>query len=321
MKTPVCDSGEGAAGRANAGAGERPRAATSAQSAERQLLADGSIELTSGLTSIAAAKDLLPAGMPVFVPSLPKRPITGSLETLQLLRQSGFDPVPHLAARRLTSQAELQGFLARAVSEAHVRKVLLIGGDVETPEGPYDSAGDVLRSGLLQAAGIAAVGMAAYPEPHPRISRSDLDNSLAEKIDLSTKIGLAPFVVTQFSLDPRKSVDLCAVLRRKFPDLPVFVGIPGPTSAIRLLRYAKFCGVGASLRALQTMGLKAARIGDRAVAEEQLQALADYGIGSNIRGVHLFSFGGFEESAEWIAGKLGSGSNDAAGTAGKNEDE
>jgi methylenetetrahydrofolate reductase (NADPH) len=125
-----------------------------------------------------------------------------------------------------------------------------------------------------------------------------------------TRSRLEPFVVTQFSLDPEMPVACCARLGRMFPNLPLFVGIPGPTSKAKLLRYATFCGVGASLRALQGIGLKAKRIGDPAVADQQIRALAEYCIErdqSQIQGVHLFSFGGFCESAKWIRERTGSG--------------
>lgn len=273
---------------------------------QQRLVTGGSIELTSGVDSIDAAEGRLPPGTRVFVPSLPKRALTENLATLKELKRRGFEPVPHLAARRLRSAAELQQFLETAVREAAVNKVLLIGGDVETHDGPFASAEDVLRSKLLQEAGINAVGVAAYPEPHPRIDEAELERSLAVKVDVMRQTGLSPFVVTQFSLNPEKPVELCRHLARDFPDLPLFVGIPGPTSMTKLIKYARFCGVGASVRALKTMGLKAARLGDRAASDQQLRALAAYCVEHGkaaVRGVHLFSFGGFRESVEWMSEK------------------
>ena len=305
VKTPVPDSPDHPleAGDVDGGL---PADATALKSMQQRLVTGGSIELTSGLDSVDAAEGRLPTGTPVFVPSLPKRPLKENLATLKALKQRGFEPVPHLAARRLRSAAELQQFLGTAVREAAVNQVLLIGGDVEIHDGPFASAEDVLRSGLLQEAGINAVGVAAYPETHPRIDEAELDRSLAVKVDLMRQTGLSPFVVTQFSLDPKKPIELCGHLARKFPDLPLFVGVPGPTSVTKLIKYARFCGVGASVRALKTMGLKAARLGDRAASDEQLRTLAEYCLGhgkATVRGVHLFSFGGFPESVEWMSEK------------------
>ena len=306
MKMPDADSPDDPPEAGDTDDGGRTADAAALKSMQQRLVTRGSIELTSGVDSIDAAEGRLPAGTPVFVPSLPKRPPKESLATLKALKQRGFEPVPHLAARRLRSAAELQQFLGIAVREAGVNKVLLIGGDVKTHDGPFASAEDVLRSGLLQEAGISAVGVAAYPEPHPRIDEAELDRSLAVKVDLMRQTALSPFVVTQFSLDPEKPVELCRHLARKFPDLPLFVGIPGPTSVTKLIKYARFCGVGASVRALKTMGLKAARLGDRAASDQQLRALAGHCVEhgkATVRGVHLFSFGGFRESVEWMSEK------------------
>jgi methylenetetrahydrofolate reductase (NADPH) len=275
---------------------------------ERSLIRNGSIELTSGIESIGAATGLLPAAMPVFVPSLPKRPITGNLEALSALKRNGFEPVPHLAARRLLSREELQKFLDVAVREIGVRTIFLIGGDVDTCSGPYESAEDVLRSGILQDAGIASVGIPGYPEPHPRISDTELERSLLAKVELMARAGLDAFVVSQFSLDAGRLVAFCGQMRRRFPNLPLFAGIPGPTNVAKLMKYAKVCGVGASMRALKSMGLKAVRIGNRATSNQQVRALAEYCLNhsqSPVRGVHLFSFGGFRASAEWIGERTG----------------
>lgn len=306
MKTPVSDSLDHPLEAGDIDDGGRTADEAALESMQQRLVIGGSIELTSGVDSIRAAEGRLQAGTRVFLPSLPKRPLSENLATLKELKRRGFEPVPHLAARRLRSIAELQQFLGIAVREATVNKVMLIGGDVETHDGLFASAEDVLRSGLLQEAGINAVGVAAYPEPHPRIDKAELDRSLAVKVDLMRQTGLSPFVVTQFSLDPGKPVELCGHLARNFPDLPVFVGTPGPTSVVKLIKYARFCGVGASVRALKNMGLKAARLGDRAASDQQLRALAEYCVKhgrTTVRGVHLFSFGGFRESVEWMGEK------------------
>jgi methylenetetrahydrofolate reductase (NADPH) len=281
---------------------------TALQAMQRRLLSNSSIELTSSIASLDEAGKLLPAGMSVFVPSLPNRPITGALEVIEALKGSGFDPVPHLAARRLPGSRELRDFLRAAVSEAGVRSVLLVGGDVDTSHGPYDSAEAVLRSGVLQQAGIASVGVAGYPEPHPKIPESVLEESLANKVKLIGESGMDVFIATQFSLDPAKLVAYCAKVGERFPEIPLMAGIPGPTSVAKLVRYARFCGVGTSMRTLRGMGLKAARIGQRNTSDQQVRALAEYCIAdkrATIRGVHVFSFGGFVESAKWIRERVG----------------
>ena len=101
-------------------------------------------------------------------------------------------------------------------------------------------------------------------------------------------------------------MDYCAKLSRIIPDVPVYVGMAGPTNPVTLLRYARICGVSASLRALTGLGFKAARLVTRTEPNEQLTVLARYCAGregSNVMGVHIFSFGGFIESVKWLKEK------------------
>jgi methylenetetrahydrofolate reductase (NADPH) len=98
-------------------------------------------------------------------------------------------------------------------------------------------------------------------------------------------------------------VDYCSSLARQWPDLPVYVGIAGPTDPAALARYAQRCGVSVSLRALKTLGTGIARLVTNSDPKDQLVALARYSLQrepSNLVGVHLYSFGGAVRTAEWI---------------------
>jgi len=73
------------------------------------------------------------------------------------LRQAGFNPVPHIAVRRLASFTQANDFLHRAAGEAEVRAVLIIGGDPDHPVGPFPDAYDLLASGLVGHHGLREV--------------------------------------------------------------------------------------------------------------------------------------------------------------------
>ena len=118
------------------------------------------------------------------------------------------------------------------MQRAGVRKVLLIGGDVAEPAGPYADAAALLREGLLADCGIQQVGLAGYPEGHPRIASATLAAALADKLALAEAQGLGAYVVTQFSFAPDRIVEYCADLARRAPGVPVYVGLPGPTSPV-----------------------------------------------------------------------------------------
>lgn len=278
-----------------------------------ELVRNGSIELifTRDQQKIEAATGLLPAGTSVYVPALPGQTLTSMLERMRALHAAGFDPVPHLAARRIPSRQALRQFLGSAVQECGVHRVLLIGGDLPAPAGPYADSAAVLCDGALAVEGIREVGLAGYPEGHPRIPSGMLHAALREKLILAEDQGLGTYVVTQFSFAPMRIVDYCARLARSAPDVSVYVGMPGPTNPARLIRYARNCGVSTSLRALIDLGFKAARLLSHTAPNEQLVMLARYCAARttcNVVGVHLYSFGGFFKSAQWMH-RLDTGSN------------
>jgi methylenetetrahydrofolate reductase (NADPH) len=269
-----------------------------------ELVACGSLEMGADTPEDARRiAELLPAGTPVYVNHLPRHRLEHTLRALIALREASLEPVPHIAARRIAARAEAQGFLEKAVRSAGVRKVLLIGGDLAAPAGPYADAAGVLRDGVLAESGIGEVALAGYPEGHPRIATPALVAALEEKLALARTQGLGVSILTQFSFAPNRIVEYCADLARRAPDVPVYVGLAGPTSPVTLLRYAQRCGVSASLRALQAEGMRAVRLFTHVDPTEQLTALARHaraGSVSNVVGVHLYSFGGVARTAAWM---------------------
>lgn len=272
--------------------------------AAAELVACGSLEMGADNPQDAAQiAALLPTGTLVYVNHLPRHDLAYTLRALNALRDTGLEPVPHIAARRIATRENARAFLDRAVRDAGVRKVMLIGGDVPEQQGPYADAAALLRDGLLADCGLQQVGLAGYPEGHPRIATDVLNLALAEKCGYATAQGLSPYVVTQFSFAPSRVVEYCADLARRAPDLPVYVGLAGPASPLALLRFAQRCGVSASLRALQAEGMRAVRLVTHVDPSEQLTALARHnlsGSATNVVGIHLFTFGGVATAAYWM---------------------
>jgi methylenetetrahydrofolate reductase (NADPH) len=212
-----------------------------------------------------------------------------------------------VAARRVGSRDELKSFLDRAVRDAGIEKVLLLGGDLDKPAGPYNDAASIIETGLLASCGVREIGLAGYPEGHAHIPLGILNEALSKKLELARAQGLGTYVVTQFSFAPNRVVEYCAGLARREPNLPVYVGIAGPTNPARLLKYAQICGVSASFRALQAQGMGAVRLFTHTDPTDQLIAVASHTAGgatTNVVGIHLFSFGGIEPTARWISQQI-----------------
>ncbi len=271
---------------------------------EADLMIGGSLEMSPERVGDAmAVAGLLPSGTRVYVNHLPNHGLAQSLAALTSVRAAGLEPVPHIAARRVGSRDELHAFLTQAVRDAGVRKVLLIGGDDPQPVGPYADGLDVLRDGILAENGLRELGLPGYPEGHPRIPQAVLDRALSDKLALAQAQGLSASIVTQFSFAPARIVEYCSELARKAPEVPVYVGMAGPTNAATLLRFAQRCGVSASLRAMGAQGMGAVRLFMHTEPSEQLSAVAQYCLrhaNCNVVGAHLFSFGAASKSAAWM---------------------
>ena len=244
---------------------------------------------------ITALAELLPAGTPVYFSAVPTITPQDLVAAAANLRKSGLEPVVHIAARRFRAADDLIGLLASLRGEADVRRLLVIGGDIEV-SGPFPDALAVIQKGRLREAGIQEIGIGAYPEGHRRIPAGRLEAALDEKIAAAAAQGLGVHIVSQFSFSPERILAWLRKLRACGITKPVKVGMAGPTSLPALLRYAKRCGVDASLRGLMS-GAAAGLIGN--VGPERIvEALSLAGDLGDVA-PHYFSFGGAVETARY----------------------
>ena len=247
---------------------------------------------------IAALAAVLPPGTPVYLTAVPTVDPRSQIDAAAGLRKAGLEPVPHIAARRLADAAQLNELLDGLRGEADVRRLLVIGGDVET-SGPFSDALAVIQNGGMREAGIEEIGIGAYPEGHPRISQRRLEAALDQKIAAARAAGLRVYIVSQFSFAPDKILAWLRQLRACGVAVPVKIGMAGPASVTGLLRYAKRCGVSASLRGLMSgtgrdlIGQVASFAGPDAILAA-LEAAGDLNASP-----HYFSFGGAVETARY----------------------
>jgi methylenetetrahydrofolate reductase (NADPH) len=273
-----------------------------------ELIAASSLEISPReLHRAGEVAALLPADTCVYIPSLSGLPLSRTLEAVAAIRAAGLDPVPHVSARRILDREDFEVFLKKSVQQYGVHRVMLIGGDEPSPKGPYADSLQILEEGVLAKCGVREIGVAGYPEGHPKIPPPVLDASFKRKLQLAGEQKLGLYVVTQFSFSPARMVDFCATLARNAPLVSVYVGLAGPTDPVALARYAQRCGVSASLRALRTLGTGIAKLVTHTDPTEQVAAIARYNEqreSSNVVGIHLYSFGGAVRTAAWMRGLL-----------------
>src|SRR5256885_227695 len=262
------------------------------------LLAGASLESSSrDPAETAACADLLERGTAVYISMPPGQTYHGNVALATRLRRAGFRPVPHVAARRIASRHALEEYLARAAGEAGVDSALVIGGDSDRPSGPFDSSHALLETGLFQRHGVVNLGVAGYPEGHPKIAEADLETALTAKKALARAAGLDLQVVTQFCFESGPILAWAA--KMKGHGLPVRVGLSGPASLPRLLRFAALCGIGNSVRALKTRPLAITRLLVEAGPEAVVRDVARADDAAIAR-VHFFCFGGLLRTARWM---------------------
>jgi methylenetetrahydrofolate reductase (NADPH) len=273
------------------------------------ILADVSLEAVMPTAAeLHEAASALPPGTSIYLTDLPNRPSDKLLQIATGIFLRGLKPVPHVAARNVSSEKALGELLARLSSTAGVKKIMLIGGDRERSAGPFENAIEVIESGVLEGSGIREIGLAAYPEGHPNISEDVLRASLRDKLDAAERAGLNAHIVTQFSFDAWPVVTWLHALRASGIDQPVRIGLAGPASIPSLIKFAQRCGVRASAKGFARHAGSIGKLLTRATPAEIVQGLAEAAAAENLGEIaaHFYSFGGLAQAAKWVRdAKLG----------------
>jgi methylenetetrahydrofolate reductase (NADPH) len=259
-------------------------------------MAGFSIEATRPSDADIMALAVLSRGTRVYLSAVPNRPVEESVATAIRLRAAGFEPVPHLAVRNFASVEAFDDLLTRFNGEAAVDSVLVIAGD-RGECGAFRRAIDAIDSGVLQRRGIRTIGIAGYPQGHPRIGDEELNRALAEKIAAAEAIGLTVEIVTQFCFDAGAILDFIARLRAFGFDHRLRIGLVGPTNLAALLRYASRCGVQTSAQALARRSGLMRQMFAMATPDHLVRALADAAPAGIVP--HFFSFGGIPATSRW----------------------
>ncbi len=287
------------------------RARTGPQMADRELarlLRGYSIEVTThNRSAVEQCRMHVAPGTEVYIAFVPGETHHAVVATAAGLNAAGFVPVPHVTARGVASFTLLGDFLGRLAGEAGVTRALVIAGDLERPAGPYSSSLELLQTGLFQRHGIRRIGLACYPEAHPRIDAEALERALLAKLELVRGAGLEAWLVTQFCFEAAPILQRVRRLRA--------VGIAAPAAgrARRPGQPAYVVEIRPALRYRQLdprarhpgrCGRQPARARTPEPILRELAAAQRQDPGLGIEGIHIFTFGGVASSADWANGIL-----------------
>ena len=223
-----------------------------------------------------------------------------------MIKRNGCTPIPHIAARRLASERALDVYLERLATEVNIEQVFVIAGDLPQPQGPYEDALAVIRTGRLAQYGVKRVGIAGYPEGHRQIADFTLDRALSDKVRALTELGHDAEIVTQFAFESDPVLKWLRRIRDDGVTPPVRIGVPGPASLTTLIRFAARCGVGVSAKVMEKYGRSITRLLNTAGPEMLIGDLSSR-LKPEVHGdvnLHLYPFGGLAKTAEWAHGHL-----------------
>ena len=268
-----------------------------------RLAREASLEIhVQDAVHLKASQSLLAPGKKLFISHLPKQTWEDTAAMCRAVAQAGFDPVPHLPVRLVADRDALDRILDSFVRSAHVREILLISGDYATPVGRYSNVSEVLGSGALAKHGITRVSLAGHPEGHPVVALEEIRRAEREKVRLAAAAHLQVTLVTQFVFESGPFLEWVRELRAHGVHARITGGLAGPASLATLFRFAKRCGVGPSVRALGARPASLLQlVGDHGpdrVLGELARSLDDGTV--DFSGIHLFSFGGFLRTCEWL---------------------
>ena len=263
------------------------------------LLRSASIEVTARSDDqMGVLKEFYRRGTDVHVTALPGDPRPLAIAMARHLTEAGFNPVPHLTARGFESLTALEEFLAGA-SDAGVRRILVIAGDLAKPVGPFADSLSIFKTDLLQRHGIRAVAVAGHPEGHPAEGAATMDEALQGKIAYARAHGFGVDIITQFLFEAEPVVAYLQRLKALGIDAPLRVGITGPAGLTTLIKYGVRCGVGNSLRALRKQSNLLGKLTQDATPDALLKDIVRQTNGA-VAGFHFYVFGGLRKTGQWL---------------------
>ena len=184
----------------------------------------------------------VPKDVAVTVTASASKGLEATLTLAESLAKAGYIAVPHLAARMIHDFAEVEEIRAR-LGEAGITSVFVPGGDAD-PVGVYPDSFSLLEDLNRLEKPFSHVGIAGYPEPHPKIHDDLTVQAMWDKRRHATHI------VSNLTFDAGAVKAWVERMRARGISQPVLLGMPGPIDRAKLLTMATKIGVGESTRFL-----------------------------------------------------------------------
>lgn len=273
----------------------------------KQQIIDFLTGFTAETTPGSAAKipdyrEHLRPGTTVYITFLPGSDFDDTVTVAKRLKDEGFNPVPHFAARSIPDKAFLEDQLRKLKDAVDLRQVLVIAGAVDEPVGDFADSMQLLETGLFDKYGIEKFGVAGHPEGSPDMPDEAIKHALAWKNGFAERTGAAVYAVTQFCFEAGPIIEWDKRIQAEGNKLPVYIGVPGLATIKTLLAHAKACGIGPSMRFLSRQARNITKLMTVSAPDKLVTDLAAYQANDpdcGIAGVHMYPLGGLRRSAKW----------------------
>lgn len=267
------------------------------------LINDCSIETTPNVyAKYGTFSDLIDKKNSIYVTYLPDEDMNKVIDTAKKLTLEGYSVIPHLPARTIPNNKELEKYIQSLSEESGCSKILVIGGG-GNQKGSITSSIEILETDLLSKYNFQEVGLAGHPEGNPDVTQVDLDNAIIEKNKFSKKSDFKMYLATQFFFEAKSLRAWEQHLNSLDNNLEIHAGIPGPATLKTLLSYATSCGIGNSIRFLSKQALNITKLATTRSPDKLIYDLASYQIENSdtkFKKIHFYAFGGIKKTSDWL---------------------
>jgi len=271
--------------------------------ASQNLIVNCSIETTPNVyTKYGKFSDLVNKESNIYVTYLPNEDMNKVIDTAKKLTLEGYNVIPHLPARTIANNAELEKYIKSLSEESGCSKILVIGGG-GNQKGNITSSIEILETDLLSKYNFEEVGLAGHPEGNPDVKQLDLDNAIIQKNQFSKKADFKMYLATQFFFEAKSLKEWELHLETLNNKLEIHAGIPGPATLKTLLSYATSCGIGNSIRFLSKQALNITKLATTRSPDKLIYDLACYQIknpDTKLKKIHFYAFGGIKKTSDWL---------------------
>jgi methylenetetrahydrofolate reductase (NADPH) len=230
----------------------------------------------------------VPAGTTITITCSPKLGLARTLDHAEAAVRAGHRVVPHVAARQIVDGHELRGIVKR-LDSLGIKDLYVVGGDAATPAGDFESAAELIEALDDIDHGLERIGVACYPEGHPKISDDDLLEALRRK---QSRVH---YMVSQLCFDADALIAWHRRVRAAGISLPLHLGLAAPMNVAKLAELSMRIGVGSSVRYLAKQRGFVTNIVRAYRPEDLVRRLGPI----DVERLHLCSFNQISATVDW----------------------